>query len=235
MLVAQGQRQHVSVHSLLEEGCWEPLAPTTEIRITNCSFALQLACSPDFQDRLMCKQCKVCPWHSIIPPSSFRLVTVSWQQWRDRHTVISQKVDVEKAWKWGYIPLGSVQHNRPFAILSKFFTKMTHFLFLSLFCHHPCALIGLCTSALMLASFPGLPRFFCSSVFVQYNTRKRKSAKNGEGLGTPIMWMTSGGREVDVWGRCPPTNLCAINDRASFLPVKSSTVDLVNLRSLGYC
>ena len=27
---------------------------------------------------------------------------------------------------------------------------------------------------------------FCSSVFVQYNTRKRKSAKNGEGLGTPI-------------------------------------------------
>ena len=36
-----------------------------------------------------------------------------------------------------------------------------------------------------LASFPGLPRF-CSSVFVQYNTRKRNSAKNGEGLGTPI-------------------------------------------------
>ena len=26
----------------------------------------------------------------------------------------------------------------------------------------------------------------CSSVFVQYNTQKRKSAKNGEGLGTPI-------------------------------------------------
>ena len=42
--------------------------------------------------------------------------------------------------------------------------------------------------------------------------------------------MTSGGREVDVGGggggRCPSTNLCAINDRASFLPVKSSTVDL---------
>ena len=32
-----------------------------------------------------------------------------------------------------------------------------------------------------LASFPGLPRF-SSSVCVQYNTRKRKSAKNGEGL-----------------------------------------------------
>ena len=26
----------------------------------------------------------------------------------------------------------------------------------------------------------------------------------------------------------------AINDRASFLPVKSSTANLVNLRSLGY-
>ena len=36
-----------------------------------------------------------------------------------------------------------------------------------------------------LALFPGLP-VFCSSVFVQYNTRKRKSVKNGEGLGTPI-------------------------------------------------
>ena len=32
-----------------------------------------------------------------------------------------------------------------------------------------------------LASFPGLPRF-SSSVCVQYNTRKRKSTKNGEGL-----------------------------------------------------
>ena len=35
-------------------------------------------------------------------------------------------------------------------------------------------------------------------------------------------------------GRCPSTNLCAIKDRASFLPVKSSTVNLVNLRSPGY-
>ena len=48
-----------------------------------------------------------------------------------------------------------------------------------------------------LASFPGLP-VFCSSVCVQYNTWKRKSAKNGEGLGTLITWMTSGGGEVDV-------------------------------------
>ena len=30
--------------------------------------------------------------------------------------------------------------------------------------------------------------------------RKQKSAKNGEGLGTPIMWLTSGGRKVDIWG-----------------------------------
>ena len=37
-----------------------------------------------------------------------------------------------------------------------------------------------------VALFPGLP-FFCSSVCVQYNTRKRKSAKNGEGLGTLVM------------------------------------------------
>jgi len=50
---------------------------------------------------------------------------------------------------------------------------------------------------------PRPPLFFCFSVCVQYNTRKRKSAKNAEGLGAPIMWMTSGGREVDVrwtWG-----------------------------------
>ena len=47
--------------------------------------------------------------------------------------------------------------------------------------------------------------------------------------------MTSGGHEVEVGGRrgggggghCPSTNLCAINDRASFLPVKSSTVNLL--------
>ena len=28
--------------------------------------------------------------------------------------------------------------------------------------------------------------FFCSSVCVQYNTRRQKSAKNGEGLGTRL-------------------------------------------------
>ena len=33
---------------------------------------------------------------------------------------------------------------------------------------------------------------------------------------------------------CPSTNSCAINDRASFLLVKSSTVDLVNVCGPGY-
>ena len=43
--------------------------------------------------------------------------------------------------------------------------------------------------------------------------------------------MTSGGRKVDIGGRCPSTNLCAINDRASFLPVNSSTIDSISLTS----
>ena len=50
-----------------------------------------------------------------------------------------------------------------------------------------------------VASFPGLPRFLFFG-FIQYNTRKRKSARNVEGLGIPITQMTSGGREVDVRG-----------------------------------
>ena len=33
---------------------------------------------------------------------------------------------------------------------------------------------------------PRPPCLFCSLACVQYDTRKRKSAKNGEGLGTPI-------------------------------------------------
>ena len=44
-----------------------------------------------------------------------------------------------------------------------------------------------------LALFPGLPRF-CSSVCVLCNTQKWKSGENGEGLGTPITWIMSGGR-----------------------------------------
>ena len=45
-----------------------------------------------------------------------------------------------------------------------------------------------------IASFPGLP-CFSSSVCVQYNARKRKSAKNGEGLVSFITWVTSGGHD----------------------------------------
>ena len=47
-----------------------------------------------------------------------------------------------------------------------------------------------------LTSLVPRPPCFLFFGFVQYNTQKRKSAKNGEGLGTPITWMTSGGREV---------------------------------------
>ena len=45
---------------------------------------------------------------------------------------------------------------------------------------------------------PRPPPFFFSSVCVQYNTRKRKSVKNGEGLVSSITWVMSGGREVLV-------------------------------------
>ena len=50
--------------------------------------------------------------------------------------------------------------------------------------YHPVAQTHL-HKGLNVGSFPGLLRFW-SSVFVQYNTQKRKSAKNGEGLGRPI-------------------------------------------------
>ena len=42
-----------------------------------------------------------------------------------------------------------------------------------------------------------LPRFR-SSVCIQYNTWRWKSAKNGEGLVSSITWVMSGGRDVDV-------------------------------------
>ena len=48
--------------------------------------------------------------------------------------------------------------------------------------------------------FPGLPHFR-SSVCVQYNTRRRKSTKNREGLVSSITWVTSGGCDNDVRGR----------------------------------
>ena len=40
---------------------------------------------------------------------------------------------------------------------------------------------------------------------------------------------------VDVGGRCPTTNSCVINHRASFLLVKLSTVDFVNVWCSGCC
>ena len=58
----------------------------------------------------------------------------------------------------------------------------------------------------------GLPRsqaspVFCSSVCVEYNTRKQKSAKNGEGLVSFITCVTSGGCEVDVGGMGTTANM----------------------------
>ena len=74
---------------------------------------------------------------------------------------------------------------------------------------------------------PRPPLFFCSSVCIQYNTRKQKSAKNGEGLGTPITWMMSGGHEVDMGGGwCPITSTGTINKR--------STRDLMNVWGLAW-
>ena len=65
--------------------------------------------------------------------------------------------------------------------------------------------------------------------------KNKTKKKNKESLGTPITWMTSDGREVDVGGgQCPTANLCAIKHRVSFLLVKYCTVDLVNLWSPGY-
>ena len=59
-----------------------------------------------------------------------------------------------------------------------------------------------------------------------------RAAKNWEGLGTHIMWMTSCGCEVDVGGGggYPTTFVC---DKP-FLLVKSSTVDLMNVWSPGH-
>ena len=58
--------------------------------------------------------------------------------------------------------------------------------------------IASCAIANFVASFPGLPRFFCSSVSVDNNTRMRKGfrvllsteteeQKNGVGLGTRLL------------------------------------------------
>ena len=70
-------------------------------------------------------------------------------------------------------------------------------------CKSPSAVSFSSTTAIPL--FPGLPRF-CSLVCVLYNTWKLKSGERQEGLGTPITYMTSGGCEVDIRGRGPPSN-----------------------------
>ena len=75
-------------------------------------------------------------------------------------------------------------------------------------------MVGFGWSYWNVASFPGLPRFL---FFVQYNTRRRKSAKNGEGLGTLITWMTSGGREVDVGGTVPDYKYVRNKPESGFL------------------
>ena len=77
---------------------------------------------------------------------------------------------------------------------------------------------------------PRPPPFFLFFLFsfsiIHKNGRARKTGKAWEHLSRE-------GRLVDArWtlgGRCPSTNSCAINDRASFLPVKLSTVNLVNI------
>ena len=61
------------------------------------------------------------------------------------------------------------------------------------------------------------------------------SDKNGEGLGTP---MALDGQEVDVGGgQCPTINLVVWNkaERVSFLSVKLSNVNLVNVWGLCSC
>ena len=46
-----------------------------------------------------------------------------------------------------------------------------------------------------------LPSLF--GVCIQYNTRSRRVASNGEGLGTSITWMTFGGRRGEGGGAVP--------------------------------
>ena len=93
---------------------------------------------------------------------------------------------------------------------------------------------GVLCAGNFIASFPGLFRSFCSSVCNQYNTQKWKSTKSGEGLGTPIMCMTSGGHEMDVGEVVPDYKYRCNNLRASFLPVKRSTRDVVNAWGLAW-
>ena len=59
--------------------------------------------------------------------------------------------------------------------------------------------------------------------------RSRRAAKNGEDLGTLIIWC---GRKVDVGGSAQLQILCTINLEVSFSPIKSSTL---YHEWLGFC
>ena len=74
-----------------------------------------------------------------------------------------------------------------------------------------------------LALFPDLLHFSFFSLHSVEVEERRKTWKAWE-------YLASGGHNVDVWGGegAHLTNLCAINHRASFLLVESSTVNLVN-------
>ena len=83
-----------------------------------------------------------------------------------------------------------------------------------------------------LASFPGLPRFLFFGC-VPYNTQKQKSGEKGESLETHHVndiWCMRGGRGCGGGGGGGRLQ----TDRMSFLPVNSSTVNLVNVWGPGY-
>ena len=82
---------------------------------------------------------------------------------------------------------------------------------------------------------PRSSTFYCSSVCIQCNTRKRKSSKQ---QGWPKntyhvndVWWTWGGH---MGGGAHLTNSFAINHRATFLPVELSTINLMNVWGPGY-
>ena len=77
----------------------------------------------------------------------------------------------------------------------------------------------------MFDSYLGCQIRFQALVCAQYNTQKRKS---GDKMGKAWEHLSREGCQVDVEGVVPnykyvPTNVCVINLRVSFLPVKSST------------
>ena len=81
---------------------------------------------------------------------------------------------------------------------------------------------------------PRSSTFYCSSVCIQCNTRKQKSSKQ---RGRPQntyhvneVWWTWGGH---MGGGAHLTNSFAINHRATFLPVESSTINLMNVWGPG--